>query len=225
MRDAHTILVKSVPKIIDAAAQRGVKAEDLYRSVSLDPSVLNDPDNRIPFAQVVALYQEAARLANDQDFGLHIGEASHPRLWDVLGYSFMNSATLGEAFNRLIRYLRVWTDGASHDLEIGRSVVRIEYRYHTSDYAPDARRQDCEKTFSVIVGAGRLVTGVDWSPTEVSFQHREPESVSEHHRIFRSPVRFGMPREIMELMKLYPQPIQQSGVEFLPIDVPRPRRI
>ena len=38
------------------------------------------------------------------------------------------------------------------------------------------------------------------------------------------PVKVGMPAQVMELMKLYPQPIQQSGVEFLPIDLPRPRR-
>jgi hypothetical protein len=25
-------------------------------------------------------------------------------------------------------------------------------------------------------------------------------------------------------MKLYPQPVQQSGVEFLPVDLPRQRR-
>jgi ClpP class serine protease len=39
------------------------------------------------------------------------------------------------------------------------------------------------------------------------------------------PVTVGMPRDIMELMKLYPQPIQQSGVEYLPIDVPRRPRV
>ena len=39
------------------------------------------------------------------------------------------------------------------------------------------------------------------------------------------PVKVGMPPEVMELMRLYPQPIQQSGVEFLPVDIPRPRRI
>lgn len=38
------------------------------------------------------------------------------------------------------------------------------------------------------------------------------------------PVKVGMPLEIMELMKLYPQPVQQSGVEFLPINIPPPRR-
>jgi ClpP class serine protease len=39
------------------------------------------------------------------------------------------------------------------------------------------------------------------------------------------PVRVGMPIEVMELMKLYPQPVQQSGVEFLPIDLPRKRQV
>jgi ClpP class serine protease len=37
------------------------------------------------------------------------------------------------------------------------------------------------------------------------------------------PVTVGMPVEILELMKLYPQPVQRSGVEFLPIDVPQKR--
>lgn len=39
------------------------------------------------------------------------------------------------------------------------------------------------------------------------------------------PVRVGMPLDVMALMKLYPQPIQQSGVEFLPVDIPRQRRV
>ncbi|WP_333794831.1 SDH family Clp fold serine proteinase [Hyphomicrobium sp.] len=37
------------------------------------------------------------------------------------------------------------------------------------------------------------------------------------------PVKVGMPIDVMELMKLYPQPVQQSGVEFLPLTIP-PRR-
>jgi ClpP class serine protease len=38
------------------------------------------------------------------------------------------------------------------------------------------------------------------------------------------PVKVGMPIEIMELMKLYPQPVQRSGLDFLPIEMPnRPR--
>jgi ClpP class serine protease len=39
------------------------------------------------------------------------------------------------------------------------------------------------------------------------------------------PVKFGMPLEIMNLMKLYPQPIHNFGVEYLPLDLPRQPRI
>jgi len=39
------------------------------------------------------------------------------------------------------------------------------------------------------------------------------------------PVKVGMPLQIMEFMKLYPQPVQRSTVEYLPIDIPRQRRV
>jgi ClpP class serine protease len=39
------------------------------------------------------------------------------------------------------------------------------------------------------------------------------------------PVKVGMPADVLELMKLYPQPVQRSGVEYLPIDLPRQRRV
>ncbi len=37
-------------------------------------------------------------------------------------------------------------------------------------------------------------------------------------------VRVAMPTEVLDLMKLYPQPVQSSAVEYLPIDLPRGRR-
>ncbi len=39
------------------------------------------------------------------------------------------------------------------------------------------------------------------------------------------PVKEGMPLQVMKLMTLYPQPVQQSGVEFLPVDNPRQRNV
>ena len=48
---------------------------------------------------------------------------------------------------------------------------------------------------------------------------------AEEARQLGLPVTVGMPLEFMELMKLYPQPVQRSGVEFLPIEVPRKRQM
>jgi hypothetical protein len=38
-------------------------------------------------------------------------------------------------------------------------------------------------------------------------------------------VKVAMSNDELELMKLYPQPLQRSGVEALPIDIPRQRRV
>jgi ClpP class serine protease len=37
------------------------------------------------------------------------------------------------------------------------------------------------------------------------------------------PIKTGMPQEVLKLMRLYPQPVQRSGVEFLPVNVPNQR--
>ncbi len=37
------------------------------------------------------------------------------------------------------------------------------------------------------------------------------------------PIKTGMPQEVLKLMRLYPQPVQRSGVEYLPINVPNQR--
>jgi len=38
------------------------------------------------------------------------------------------------------------------------------------------------------------MTGVDFVPLEVAFQHREPRSLVEHRRVLRAPLRFGAPQ-------------------------------
>ena len=55
MMRTFTIQAKAVEKIANAAAARGVSASRLFEAVNLDASLLEDPDSRIPFAQLVAL--------------------------------------------------------------------------------------------------------------------------------------------------------------------------
>src|SRR5262249_3134465 len=44
-------------------------------------------------------------------------------------------------------------------------------------------------------------------------------------REFGLPVKVVMPDELLAVLMLYPQPVQQSGIEYLPIDIPRHRRV
>jgi AraC-like DNA-binding protein len=183
-----TIQAKSAEKIINLAAQLGVKPADLYAAVNLDPSVLNDPDNRIPFAKIVELYEMAGHLTGDKNFGLHMGEVVDPKLFDVVGYSALNSATLGEAFARVARYHSIWTDGAVFKIELSQPTTAIIYRYVDESIAE--HRQDSEMTFSGVVTLCRMAADPNWTPTLVEFQHPKPDDISEHVRLFRCPVKF-----------------------------------
>ena len=189
MNGAPTIQAKAVEKIVRAAAARGVSARALHEAVDLHPTGLDDPDRRIPFAQLVALYEEAARLTDDDAFGLHVGETVDPKAFDVLGYSVINSSTLGEAIDRAVRYDSIWTNGSYFSIDKGSPLTKIVYIY--VDDSITERRHDAEMTFAALASLSRNVTNHDLSPTKVTFQHDRPRDTTEHSRIFNCPVEFS----------------------------------
>jgi AraC-like DNA-binding protein len=191
MSVVYSIPVKAAGKIIAAVAEVGVAPEELCRAVQIDLSALEQADNRIPFAQLIMLYEHAARLTGDDAFGLRVGELSSPKMYDVLGYVTMNSGTFGEALNRLIRYQQIWTDAVTFSLEVTDSSAHLSYIYQIENLLPKERRQESENMMSAIMRFGRMATGIDWTPREVHFEHKQPESIFEHEKIFRAPVRFS----------------------------------
>ena len=189
MTSVPTIQAKAVEKIVRAAVARGVDAGALYQAAKVNPEGLNDPDRRIPFAQVVALYEHGARLARDDAFGLHVGETVDPKAFDVLGYSVINSSTLGEAYDRAVRYNFIWTNGSYFVIGTKPPLTKIVYSY--ADESITQRRHDVEMTFAALASLSRNVTNSHVSPARITFQHDRPRNTKEHQRIFRCPVEFN----------------------------------
>jgi AraC-like DNA-binding protein len=189
MSQACTIQARSVEKIVRFAAERGVDTDSLYESVKLDPSVQLDPDNRIPFSQLVALYESAAQLTGDYNFGIHVGETVDPKAFDVVGYTALSSSTLGDAFTRVARYHSIWTDGATFTLERSEPTSAIVYKY--VDETIREHRHDSEMTFATVVTLCRVVSDANWTPVTVEFQHQAPANILEHSNVFRCPVKFS----------------------------------
>ena len=191
MTQTFTIQAKAAEKILKAAVAQGVKAESLCEAVNFDSSVLEDPDSRMPFAQLVVLYEKAAALTGDENFGLHIGESVDLSSFDVVGYCALNSSTLGAAFARVARYHSIWTDGALFTLETADDTSAIVYRY--SDPSILEHRQDSEMTLATVTTLCRNIATPDFTPAAVEFQHAAPADLTEHERLFNCPVKFGAP--------------------------------
>src|SRR5215813_5971339 len=165
MTQTFTVQAKAAEKIVNAAVARGVTAESLYQTVNFDASILEDPDSRIPFVQLVALYEKAAELTGDTDFGLHIAESINLSAFDVVGYCALNSSTLGAAFARVARYHSIWTDGALFTLESANETSAIVYRY--VDPCILEHRQDAEMTLATVTALCRQMATPDFAPTTV----------------------------------------------------------
>ncbi len=189
MRQTFTVQAKAVEKIVNAAD--GIQPAHLYAAVKLDPSVLLDPDNRIPFDQLVALYEKTAELTGDNDFGLHLGQNINPTAFDVVGYCALNSPTLGAAFARVARYHSIWTDGALFTLETSNDTSAIVYSY--ADSSIKEHRQDAEMTLATVATLCRNIASPDFAPTSIEFQHDAPRDTSEHRQLFRCPIEFRAP--------------------------------
>jgi len=182
---AYTAPTSSARNLI-AAAPSCINSLRLCEAVGLDASRLNDPHGRLPMSQLIALYETAARMTNDSAFGLHVGMRTSLRAFGVLGYVVMNSATVGLAFERMVRYLPIWTDGASFSLRCEGSAVHLIWEY--MDAGTTECRHDCEMTLLTAIKVSQFSGGTQ--PREVHFQHSRPKNDSEPRRLFRAPVHF-----------------------------------
>jgi len=188
----YELPVSAAFKFIDAAAASGVAREALCRAAGLDPSALEEPDDAMPFAQLLRLCEEGARLTGDEAFGLHAGERTDVKAYGLLGYVTINRRTFGEALRRVIRYQQIRTNAVEFSLETEGADAHLVYRYR-ADVAPHGRRHESEEMLSTMARVGRALTGVEWSPREVHFEHARPRDTSEHERIFRADVLFARP--------------------------------
>lgn len=185
-----TVFARSVRKIADAVAPCG-NSGHLLKAVGLDRDALRDPVLKIPYADMMMLSELASRMTKDVAFGLHVGEHVEQNSYGIVGYSVVSSATLGEALRSLERYLPIWTNGGVFNLDVESTTAHFRWKYSNSSL-PEPRH-DVEMTMAAIARFNRLSEGTAWTPREVWFAHPKPKDVSEHARIFRAPVRFGMP--------------------------------
>lgn len=151
----------------------------------------------------------AWRLSGDECFGLHAAERVRPGAFDVLGYTLHSSATLGGAFERLVRYNHLLHDLADLRLTVNGGEARLSLRL-----LPEGTpRQQAEFSLAVFLLFSRQATGTNVVPRVVEFSHAAPADLSEHRRIFQSPIRFArpattlvLPRQALDLPLLQADP-------------------
>jgi len=180
-------------KLIDA---NGHDPGALYRDVGIDPDLLNKPGARIPYASVNRIWARATEIIDDPCFGLKGYKFWHPSYLHALGYAWLASHTLREAFNRFVRYLRILSEIPFLKLEEDSNGFTFMYDVELLDIRIAAQ---VDLGLATAIHMCRLNFGEDLKPKAVTFVHAEPPCAAEYVALFKAPVQFSAARDSMTL--------------------------
>jgi len=180
----HAGILNSFWKIIESYEK---DPAPIFKKLYLDIKLAEDPNARIPYTKVEALWKETIMLIDDPYIGLRAAELWHPSSAGALGYAWLASSSLRAAFERLVRFLRVTTEGVECSIEEENSKFSVIHCFNKEalniPVCVDAH-------LATLVALCRINYGRNLSPVSISFKHAAPEDTGEYFAFFRCPIIF-----------------------------------
>lgn len=191
MREA-SLATSLVIDFLGFLERQGHPLADVCRAADIDPAIVQQPNSRVPASFMERLWALGERLTGDPDVGLHSAESYNPGALSIVGYVVLSCRTAREALDRLTRYAPLLNEGLKVDLleQDGRATCRFRAVSELDSYLHRDSRQVMETLAAgTVVTLQRLATG-PVTPIAITFRHRAPASLVEHHRILGPAIRF-----------------------------------
>lgn len=163
----------------------------LFVRCGLDPALINESRARYPYLSLCQAWVETAAMTGNENVGFENGKHYTPLDLSALGVSFLASATLEEALQRLVRYESAVNSELRLTIVESGDLAELENAFPALQ--PDAQRlmEDCRT--SLLVDLCRRGLNMNLDPVEMAFTYPEPESLGEHFALFRCPIKFSQP--------------------------------
>lgn len=180
------------------AVSKGASQETLLSRAGIALADLHDQDNRLPFANYVALMRAAKELTGDPALALHYGEFNDFSDISIVGLITLAAETMLDAFTQMNRFagLVIEVDCETNRFELKRDdnvIWLIDTRRNPNDF-PELT----ESTFARMVVGGRRI-GPATLVKEVQVTHAAPAYRAEYDRVFQMPVKFEAERNALAL--------------------------
>jgi len=189
----HAGVLSAFWKIIESY---GKDPDPIFRKLYLDIKLAEDPNARIPYTKVEELWKETIKLVNDPCIGLKAAALWHPSSAGSLGYAWLASSSLRAAFERLIRYLRIITEGVECRIEENNGEFSVIHRFNKQALNIP---QIVDAQLATLVALCRINYGQNLNPVSISFTHSAPDEAGEYFAFFRCPLIFDAPENRITL--------------------------
>jgi AraC-like DNA-binding protein len=179
-----------IAKAIDSYGQNSRK---IFAEAGLDHYKLRDPLARFPYPAVVRLWRLASEACGDPAFGLTVAGFWHPTTLYALGYAWLASRNLDEAFDCAARYTRIVNTAASGIIHVEKTDASYRVVLDGSHIKLQERPIEAatDAATGMLVRMCRAAYGEHFVPLRVTLQHPDEGCAQRYRDEFRCPVAFS----------------------------------
>ncbi|WP_214660478.1 AraC family transcriptional regulator [sulfur-oxidizing endosymbiont of Gigantopelta aegis] len=159
----------------------------LFSQYGLKYRDLLDPEIRVSLKLIPQLWDDAYELIDSHSFGLDAYKYWHPSYMGALGYAWLSSETLREAFKRMQRFISIISDSGEIIIEENASHFKVSFNYQQLGYNP--ARSD--NAMSIVLHMCRINYQDSLHPSLVTFSHPEPDDIGDYYAYFQSKLSFS----------------------------------
>jgi AraC-like DNA-binding protein len=190
--NGSTALLSPAINLWRALQARGIDPAPLFRSAGVDPATLGVPGKRVSTRTALRLQRIVDEAIGDPALGLDVASQMQGTALHALGYAWLASATLGEAFRRFARYARVVSELWSLDIEESPTGARVSFVFPVGEL----RRPDWIHDWLAAgaVRLSRLICGDAFAPLEVALPRERPADAAPFEQWFRAPIGWQAPQ-------------------------------
>lgn len=166
----------------------GLDPGPVFRAEGINPDSIFDAGARISYEQFQKVEMKALELSGDPHFGLKAFETTRPAHLGALGFAWLASSSLRQAFQRLQRYSRVIQENLVIEPEEKDGLFHVALDAGVPA-ANEKIRED--RQLASTLKFCRVIAGSGLNPAKVCLQQAQPDDTGAYFELFRCPVEFG----------------------------------
>jgi len=188
-RTTAAVWVKAIAEML---AIEGLDVPDMFAACGLDYAALDVVGARYPTEKISRLWELAVERSGNPAIALTQRDAARLSSLDVVGYSMMSCANLLDAFERLVRYMRILSDSLT--IESHTENGRYRASFALDGGKRQVPRQRVEFILITLISFFRWTTGREINPLELEFTYPEPQDIDKYRDAFRCRMIFNAQR-------------------------------
>ena len=166
----------------------GLNAEEMFTQVGLDAPDKISSEDRIQAVAMQKLWRLAEDSTGDQSFGIKYASNANPMVLHGLGFSWLASDTLLNAFKRLVRYYRLISTAGEIILEEQQQSYMLWFKIPAPKGV--AAPASLDAALALFIQLCRFTKGNNFTPSVVDLHRVEPQDPTPFREFFGCPVNF-----------------------------------